>query len=389
MIGGVPCYGKDELDAYENQILSGDDAFKPNQSDGIHTNLCGMQFVLIPSGSFIMGSPQSEPGRTIFEVQNHVVIENPFFIQTTEVTQGQWETIMGNNPSFFSDCGPDCPVENVSWRNVQAFINKLNQIDSSNNYRLPTEAEWEYVCRSGSTTMYANGDMPTFECHMDKLLEAVAWYHCNSEGRTHPVAQKAPNQWGVYDMHGNVYEWCQDVYVTHYARILRGNIEYADPGAERAVRSCAFADSAVSCRSAARINLKPKIKTNTVGFRLVREPIFYKIDTTAHDENQEMQKAAGNGPETSGQPVPKPPLEQSNSKRFALQVAATKSVESADRLVKQFNKMGYPAYKIEDEIPEKGIRYRVRIGDFDQIEKIEEIQTQLAEKNINSIVVQE
>ena len=111
---------------------------KTGHEKDVFKNLLGMEFVLIPHGKFIMGSPSSEPGRTIFEVQNEILIDKPFYIQATEVTQRQWEEVMGSNPSYFSDCGEDCPVENVSWVDVQEFIKKINQMDSSSNYRLPT-----------------------------------------------------------------------------------------------------------------------------------------------------------------------------------------------------------------------------------------------------------
>jgi len=134
------------------------------------------QFVLIPAGTFTRDDMNRLP----------VTLSKPFYMQTTEVTQEQWVKIMGNNPSLFKECGSSCPVENVSWVDVQEFIRRLNQQEQTNKYRLPTEAEWEYACRAGSTTKYSAGD---------ELLGDYAWYEKNSGRRTHPVAQKKPNPW--------------------------------------------------------------------------------------------------------------------------------------------------------------------------------------------------
>ena len=133
-------------------------------------------------------------------------------MQVTEVTQGQWQTIVGNNPSFFPNCGDNCPVEQVSFNDCKEFIRRLNQKEGTNKYRLPTEAEWEYACRAGSTTAFANGGITKLECGYDPNLDAMGWYCANSGKKTHPVARKNPNAWGLYDMHGNVWEWCQDLY---------------------------------------------------------------------------------------------------------------------------------------------------------------------------------
>ncbi len=234
----------------EASINNGRDTFK---------NQLGMRFAFISGGEFIIGSPPEEPGRTIFEVQQAVYVDKPFYIQMTEVTQQQWKEVMNHNPSYFSGCGDNCPVESVSWLDVQAFIKKLNHLDSNNTYRLPTEAEWEYVCRSGSMTAFSNGALINFDCQENNPLDEMAWYHCNSHGKVHAVAQKMPNDWGIYDMHGNVYEWCQDVYVADYTKkiIMKENRDL-DPIADRVGRSCSFDDAAVSCRSAARVNIDPQ-----------------------------------------------------------------------------------------------------------------------------------
>jgi len=120
-------------------------------------NSIGMEFVYIPPGSFMMGSPPDEPERGNAEKQHRVILTNGFYMQSTEVTQDQWKKVMGTNPSYFKKCGVNCPVEQVSWNDVQTFIHELNQQEGRSTYRLPTEAEWEYAARAGSTTAFANG----------------------------------------------------------------------------------------------------------------------------------------------------------------------------------------------------------------------------------------
>ena len=170
----------------------------------------GMEFVLIPGGSFMMGSPSSEEGRRADEEPKHRVNIQPFYMMTTEVTQAMWKEVMEDNPSRFKS--DSLPVEMVSWNDCQNFIKKLNQLDPGKNYRLPSEAEWEYACRAGTTTKYYSGNN-------ESDLARVGWYgynEGNSNNRTHPVGQKEANSWGLYDMHGNVYEWCEDRYHDSY-----------------------------------------------------------------------------------------------------------------------------------------------------------------------------
>ena len=168
------------------------------------TNSIGMEFVLIPAGTFMMGSPDSDPDAHDYEKPAHqVTLSQAFYLGKYPVTQAQWEVVMGTNPSRFK--GSDRPVEAVSWDNVQAFMRKLNEREGVDHYRLPTEAQWEYACRAGSGTRYHFGD--------DAIrLGEYAWYEENSGSQTHPVGQKQPNAWGLYDMHGNVWEWVQGKY---------------------------------------------------------------------------------------------------------------------------------------------------------------------------------
>ena len=164
-----------------------------------------MKFRKIPAGKFTMGSPENESGRDSDEGPQHrVTLTKEFYMGETEVTQGLWKAVMGNNPSNFKDCGDDCPVEQVYWNVVQEFIKKLNRMVSGGNFRLPTEAEWEYAVRAGNTSRYSFGEN-------ESRLGQYAWYRSNSNMRTHSVAQKKPNAWGLYDMHGNVWEWVQEL----------------------------------------------------------------------------------------------------------------------------------------------------------------------------------
>lgn len=158
------------------------------------------EFIKIPSGSFYMGSHDGEDKE---KPVHRVIISRPFQMGKYEITQAQWQAVMGNNPSYFQLC-VKCPIENVSWEEVQEFLRKLNQ-EGQGTYRLPTEAEWEYTARAGSTTKYSFGNE-------ENLLGNHTWYEANSEYKTHPIGQKLPNDWGLFDMHGNVWEWVQDPY---------------------------------------------------------------------------------------------------------------------------------------------------------------------------------
>jgi formylglycine-generating enzyme required for sulfatase activity len=236
------------------------------------TNSLGMKFVLIPAGTFTMGSPSSEKGRQSEEKQHEVTLTSRFYMQVTEVTQGQWQTIVGNNPSFFPNCGDNCPVEQVSFNDCKEFIRRLNQKEGTNKYRLPTEAEWEYACRAGSTTAFANGGITKLECGYDPNLDAMGWYCANSGKKTHPVARKNPNAWGLYDMQGNVWEWCQDLYGDYPTG------QVTDPkgpssGRYRVMRGGDWRLYTRHCRSAHRRAGTPGYsrRIGNVGFRLARD----------------------------------------------------------------------------------------------------------------------
>jgi formylglycine-generating enzyme required for sulfatase activity len=174
------------------------------------TNSIGMEFVLIPAGSFTMGADKNFEDADDDETPPHrVTISKPFYLGKYEVTQTQWEAVMRDNPSRFK--GPNNPVEQVSWKDAQVFIKRLNEKEGHDRYRLPSEAEWEYTARAGTTGPYSFGDNAG-------LLGRYAWYIKNSGDKTHPVGQKKPNAWGLHDMYGNVWEWVQDWYGESYYR---------------------------------------------------------------------------------------------------------------------------------------------------------------------------
>jgi formylglycine-generating enzyme required for sulfatase activity len=250
-------------------------AASPGKTKEVVTLAPGVQmtFVCIPAGSFFMGSPLDESGRGSNEMFHMVTLTNVFYLQTTEVTQGLWQAVMGEgeNPSDFTSCGADCPVEKVSWDMAQAFIKKLNAKEKG-TYRLPTEAEWEYASRAGSTSAYGFGDDPA-------QLAEYAWYVQNAENKTHRVKGRAPNAWGLYDMHGNVWEWCQDVYAAYPSCDLADpqSCEVVDPkrssgGANRVLRGGSWYGNAWICRSANRNRAGPDYRDRDLGFRLVFLP---------------------------------------------------------------------------------------------------------------------
>jgi formylglycine-generating enzyme required for sulfatase activity len=198
--GFIPDENGTNLDASQGQRLS------PNVASGTVIKDCAEcpEMVVIPAGSFVMGSnknPEEQPRHTVFI--------RSFLMGATEVTQMQWSTVMGGNPSHFASCGDSCPVENVSWRNVQRFITKLNQ-KTGQKYRLPSEAEWEYAARAGTTTRWSFGDDQS-------KLRNYARYAANSVNKTQEVALNLPNPFGLYDMYGNVWEWTQDCWHENYA----------------------------------------------------------------------------------------------------------------------------------------------------------------------------
>lgn len=294
---------------------------KTTRSDKAGTivrNQIGMELVLIPPGSFLMGSENGEANEKPVHLVTLMVTETDrahaaaadtevqtaerdlkrakelldgkilsqsdydqaqirydeakakraairtdegFYMGKYEVTQAQWQAVMGNNPSHFKDCGGNCPVEQVSWDDAQNFINKLNESNDGFSYRLPTEAEWEYACRAGTKGDYAGN------------LSEMAWYSDNSENRTHAVGQKQPNAWGLADMHGNVSEWCQDwMHLDEtYAGAPTDGSAWLSGGeqTDRVLRGGSWHDDDARLRSAFRDWGAPGNRFDFRGFRVV------------------------------------------------------------------------------------------------------------------------
>jgi formylglycine-generating enzyme required for sulfatase activity len=238
------------------------------------TNSIGMEFVYIPptgEKGFMMGSPESEDERDPDEKQHKVILTEGFYLQTTEVTEGQWKEIMGTEPweSGLSSVGrgPDYPAVCVSWNDSRKFMKKLNEKEGTDKYRLPTEAEWEYACRAGTKTRYSWGD---------EMNEDYCWYlTLKGYDRQQPVGTRKPNAWGLYDMSGNVWEWCQDRYDKEYYE----HSPEKDPrgprtkGKSRVLRGGSWISPLGDCRSADRNDRDPLGPVDDIsGFRVARTP---------------------------------------------------------------------------------------------------------------------
>jgi len=218
-----------------------------------------MEFILVPVGSFMMGSDKYKDAE---KPVHKVTLTKPFYIGKYEVTQEQWQKVMGDNPSRFK--GAKNPVDMVSWDDCQKFVTKLKDRERGQTFRLPTEAEWEYACQAGSTTDYCYGD------NADKLGD-YAWFKGNSRERTYPVGQKKPNAWGLYDMHSNIAEWCQDVYHGIYEGAPADGSARLDGGSLRVLRGGSWYSDATGLRSASRSGNPPGSRPSHCGLRVVVE----------------------------------------------------------------------------------------------------------------------
>ncbi|MDR1166000.1 MAG: formylglycine-generating enzyme family protein [Deltaproteobacteria bacterium] len=228
-------------------------------------NSIGMEFVLIPAGSFLMGAV--DEGEKLDQFPRHkVTITKPFYLGKYPVTQYEWESVMDNNPS--ARAGSDLPVEMVSWANAREFIAKLNRKENTKRYRLPSEAEWEYSARAGATTAYFFGD--------DKGdLERYSWNSDNSGGHTHPVGEKEPNPWGLYDIFGNVWEWTNDWYGgDYYANSPSSDPPGPSDGTARVNRGCSFHYVNICLTSYRGVDSGADYLDNDIGFRLA-----YTVET--------------------------------------------------------------------------------------------------------------
>jgi formylglycine-generating enzyme required for sulfatase activity len=236
--------------------------------------------VFIPPGTFMMGSPTNEVDRNLLHddiviaegPQTAVTISRGFWMGKYEVTQGEYQAVMGNNPSGFKG-DPNLPVESVSWSNATNYCGKLTEreraagrIPAGSRFRLPTEAEWEYACRAWTSTRFSYGEDPGYD-----NLDQYAWYSVNSDSSPHPVGQKLPNPWGLYDMSGNVFEYCQD----HAAPELGGiALDPQGPatGADRVLRGGSSFGPGAGMRAAQRFHSPPNSTSNINGFRVVLAP---------------------------------------------------------------------------------------------------------------------
>ena len=245
-----------------------------------------MKLVPIPAGEFLMGSPDLDPDADDDEKPQHLVrITRPFLLAPWPVTQSQYQRVMGETPSYFKD-QPENPVETVSWYDAVRFCNRLSEMEKRKpfyeikgkvvtipskegpGFRLPSEAEWEYACRAGSKTRYSFGDDPAG-------LGEHAWYRENSGQQTQPVGKKHPNKFGLYDMHGNVWEWCWDGWDEDYYKLFSMHKPVVDPlgpslATFRVVRGGGWDFSPRSLWSAARVKREPDDKLVSLGFRVAR-----------------------------------------------------------------------------------------------------------------------
>ncbi len=237
------------------------------------SNSIGMKLVLIPKGTFMMGSPESEKGRQKDETQHEVTISKDYYLGVTEVTQGQYESVMGTNPSFFQGdkirgSSSNHPVEYVSWKDAVEFCKKLSELPEEMTdgrvYRLPTEAEREYACRAGSKSAYSFGES-------SESLGDYAWFKENSNGQTHPVGEKKANAWGLYDMHGNVFEWCSNPYYKYPKSAISDSTDPIEPSF-RMDRGGSWGYGAAYCRSASRYLVIPESRDSSLGFRVALSP---------------------------------------------------------------------------------------------------------------------
>ena len=219
------------------------------------------EMVEVPAGCFQMGASPSDIEKNIDEAQHKVCLTQTFLIGKYEISQSQWEAVMRQNPSSMSKCGPNCPVERVNWRDVNRFIEKLNDATGL-KYRLPTEAEWEYTCRGGGKAeKYCGGD----------YIAELAWYDSNSKRRTHTRGQKQANALGVFDMSGNVSEHVADRYdENYYLHSVENDPQGPEQGFARVIRGGSWRDSAKFSRAANRRRAKPGRRGDFLGFRLAR-----------------------------------------------------------------------------------------------------------------------
>lgn len=241
---------------------------------GVHYDyaekITGMKFVKIKAGTFLMGSYKGESAGWKWEDPHKVTISKDFYMGIYEVTQSKWEKIMGYNPSYFTVDGEKRPVENINWYEAQRFIFKLNKL-TGERFRLPTEAEWEYACRAGTTTPFNTGkNLTTGQANYYGPIPYKNFPKGIARKGTAPVGSFAPNAWGLYDMHGNVWEWCQDWYCPYPDSAVTDPIGKCE-SEYKVIRGGSWYFNAESARSARRYTHNPKNRGFSLGFRLLKE----------------------------------------------------------------------------------------------------------------------
>jgi formylglycine-generating enzyme required for sulfatase activity len=231
----------------------------------------GMVFVLVPAGHFVMGSPASEAGRELQEVQHEVVISRPFYLGKFEVTQGQWQTVMHANPSWFQAGDKNMPVERINWFEAHEFVNRLASQSPGSTFRLPTEAEWEYAARAGTTSAYSTGaTLTTRQANYDDPPSRGPTAEREAGGRPVRVGSFPPNAWRLHDMHGNVWEWCEDELCQYpTGRVIDPVGQCGSP--LKVIRGGSWYFGADSARSALRYTHQPMDRGFSLGLRIVRE----------------------------------------------------------------------------------------------------------------------
>ena len=239
----------------------------------------------IPPGRFLMGSPDEEKGRTNNEGPQHeVILSQGFWMGETPVTQEQWEAVMGDNPSEFK--GERRPVETVSWKDSQRFCERMNDLVPGLRAQLPTEAQWEYACRAGSEGAYCDGSDCTEPVGKDPALEVLGWYGENSGNSSRAVKGKAGNAWGLFDVHGNVWEWCRDAREDYVEGKQVDPFREGVDSAFRVLRGGSWLDDAGYCRSAIRLGPHPENRYRNVGLRLSAGQELESAEPSAAEQPQ-------------------------------------------------------------------------------------------------------
>ncbi len=271
MLAAIPACKNIESSSHQSPASNNPPAIAQDQIANFvsqFTKATGIKLVRIPAGTFTMGSAGDEADHGADESpQTRVTLTKDFFLGATDVTQGQYESLMNTNPSDFKSAGRDAPVEEVSWDDAMAFCQKLTEreriagrLPEDYVFTLPTEAQWEYACRAGTTGAYATDPAET------------SWYDRNSGGTTHLVGAKLPNAWGLYDMTGNVYQWCADWYANRYPGGEVTDPTGPDSGSVHVLRGGGWYYDRSYCRSAYR-DFDPGYRANFIGFRVALNPV--------------------------------------------------------------------------------------------------------------------